>query len=105
MTAEELTARYLENKAKIEQLEGENVLVRENLMQLLPYDPQKTTHQLEAGKVEWCKGRTTSKTDNVTLRRLLAMDYGVPLHVIEEVYEKATTVTVGAPSIRVTRNE
>jgi hypothetical protein len=102
-----LANEYLELARRIEDAEARQALLKENLKNLLP----QPVVEAEAPKwtygdaiVQWVKGRKTTKVDTTKLRKVLVLA-GVDLSIIEGAFEAATTESLGAPSLRVSRKE
>lgn len=88
------------NEAEIRQDE-----IKDELRSLLPlYDdalsPADQCWQAGPTKFQWVKGRTTNTVDNKKLR-LLLIQAGVSVSVLDDVFEKATTSKTSSPSLRI----
>jgi hypothetical protein len=96
-----LAHEYIERQDKIEVLESECKLIKDALRVQLPYEEQGIrAWKFPDTHVEWAKGRRTEKVDTTKLRTQLVL-LGVDAKVLDEAFEKATTITVGEPTIRV----
>lgn len=92
---------YLDVQVKIDDLELRGKLIKDNLRQLLPYNPEGNRAWAYAdAKVEWVKGRRAEKVDTAVLRTQLVLA-GVDIAVLEAAFAKATTVSNGDPTLRV----
>jgi hypothetical protein len=98
---ESLAAEYLALMEGVAALEERARLVKDNLIGMMPYvDGFKIT--CGPAEVLWAKGRRSEKVDPKTLRREMVLA-GYPIEAIEKMFEKATTVSVGQPTMRISK--
>jgi hypothetical protein len=99
--APNLADAYVSHQRTIDELDAECDHIKDRLRQLLPYtlDGVKLW-TFPNSRVEWCKGRHTTKVDTKILRTALVLA-GVKEEIIEDAFKKATTESAGEPSMRV----
>lgn len=94
-----LAAEYLELVASADHLMERARLVKDNLVGLLPFEEGFKANYGSA-TIIWAKGRRTEKVDQKTVRRELILA-GIAPELVEKAYAKATSVSVGQPTMRV----
>ena len=98
-TVSALVTAYLELKLQKDETEAQQEGIKRQLSALIPKlgdGPMVGTW----GRVEWVKGRTTTKIDAEFARRELILA-GVKLEVVEAAFAKATSTSTSVPSIRI----
>jgi hypothetical protein len=100
---ESLAAEYLALMEGVAALEERAKLVKDNLVGLMPYTEG---FKITCGPAEvlWAKGRHSEKVDAKVLRREMVLA-GYSIEVIEAMFRKATTVSVGQPTMRISKKE
>ena len=98
-----LAAEYLSLMETVAVLEGQAKLVKDNLVGMLPYT-EGFKQVCGPAEVLWAKGRCSDKVDTKVLRRELVLA-GVDLVVLEAAFVKATTSSVGQPTMRISKRE
>jgi len=98
-----LAAEYLSLMETVAVLEGQAKLVKDNLVSMLPY-AEGFKQVCGPAEVLWAKGRHSEKVDTKTLRRELVLA-GLDITVIEAAFAKATTTSVGQPTMRISKKE
>ena len=98
-----LSHEYIERRDKIDALETECKLIKDALRVQLPYEEQGTkAWKFPDTHVEWAKGRRSEKVDTGKLRTQLVL-LGVEQSILDKAFEAATTISIGEPTIRVSR--
>jgi len=101
-----LAKEYLDLKTDIEEWEAKQDILRDQIKGLMPtFEDSETKAGIGAsgewGSVTWVKPRLTTKVDVEAAKRNLALA-GVHFKVIEEAFGRATKITTGEPTIRIT---
>lgn len=98
-----LAFEYLAIAAQIEDLESQQKVLKDQITGAFPVTEE--TLKFEGSvKVQWVKGRRTEKVDPKAAKRGLILA-GVEASVVEQAFEKATTVTTGNPYLRISDKE